>query len=105
MFFRLAMLNKYLPRVYYIIKSRGDRTGMMIEPTNIIDNYRILSQVAHSNFSSTYIAERTHARKPLVLITLWHGITLTTREDVQTFLKKARHGVFFKNAQRIPLLD
>ena len=78
---------------------------MMIEPTNIIDNYRILSQVAHSNFSSTYIAERTHARKPLVLITLWHGITLTTREDVQTFLKKARHGVFFKNAQRIPLLD
>jgi hypothetical protein len=78
---------------------------MVIEPGNFVDNYRILWKVADRNLSSTYVAEHTSAGTTPVLITLWHGISLTTREDTQTFLKKARHGIIIRNSQRIPLLD
>ena len=78
---------------------------MMIEPSNFIDNYRILKKVAVSNLSSTYIAEHTPVSTTPILITLWHGIQFTTSEDTQTFLKKAKHGVIFRNQQRIPILD
>ena len=77
----------------------------MVEAGDFIDNYRILSKVADSDVSSTYIAEQISAGTSPVLLTLWHGVGLTTSEDVQTFLKKARHGVFLKNSQTIPLLD
>jgi hypothetical protein len=77
----------------------------MIEPGNFIDSYRILWKVAESNLSSTYVAEHTSASTTPVLITLWHGISLTTTENTQAFLKKARHGIIIRNSQRIPLLD
>jgi hypothetical protein len=76
----------------------------MIELGDFIDNYRILSKVADSNLSSTYVAEHTPAGTPPVLLTLWHGITLTANEDIQTFLNKARDGVILRNSQTIPLL-
>lgn len=78
---------------------------MMIESGDFIDNYRILSKVGDSNLSSTYIVEHTSMGTSPVLLTLWHGIIFTASGDSQTFLKKARHGVIFRNSQTIPLLD
>ncbi len=77
----------------------------MVELGDFVDNYRILSKVADSSVSSTYIAEQTPAGTSPVLLTLWHGIRLMASEDIQTFLKKARQGVLLKNSQTIPLLD
>jgi hypothetical protein len=77
----------------------------MVELGDFINNYRILSKVADSSVSSTYIAEQIPAGTSPVLLTLWHGVRLTASEDIQTFLKKARHGVLLKNSQTIPLLD
>src|SRR5215472_17587324 len=77
---------------------------MQIEPANFIGSYRILSKFAESHSSSTYVAEH-FSTSMTVLVTLWHGITFTTSDDSQAFLKKARHGVIFRNSQRIPLLD
>jgi hypothetical protein len=65
----------------------------MVELGDFIDKYRILNKVADSSVSSTYIAEQIPAGTSPVLLTLWHGVRLTASEDIQTFLKKARHGV------------
>src|SRR5215472_17178603 len=78
---------------------------MRTEPAYFINNYRILSKIAESHSSSTYVAERFSGSNTLVLLTLWPGITFTTSDDTQAFLKKAGHGVIFRNSQRIPLLD
>lgn len=78
---------------------------MTTEPANFIDNYRIVSKVADSYLSSIYLAVQSSVSTTPVLVTHWHSIRFTTDDDAQTFLKKARHGIIFKNSQRIPLLD